>query len=68
MFELPDLAFKPRVFQSAVGNQHEPVGLKRFFDEIIGAMFDGSDGSLDVAVPGNHDHWKFGVLLFDSVQ
>ena len=35
--QLLDLALEPRGFQRAVGDQHQPVGLERLLDEVVGA-------------------------------
>jgi hypothetical protein len=51
-----DLAPHLLGFQRAGRNQHQPVGLERLFDEIIGAALDGRHGGFDVAVAGDHHH------------
>ena len=56
LLELLDLALEPRGLQRAVGDQHQPVGLERLLDEIVGAALDGGDRGFDVAVAGDHHH------------
>ena len=68
LLELLDLALEAGIFQGPVGDQHQPVGLERLFDEIVGAELDGGDGSLDIAVAGNHDHRKLGVFLLHGIK
>ena len=68
LLELLDLTFKPRGLQRALGHQHQPVGLERLLDEIIGAMLDGGDGGFDIAVAGNHHHRQIGMLLLDGIE
>ena len=45
-----------RRLYSAGDHQQQPVGLERFFDEIVGADLDGFDRGLDRAVTADHDH------------
>ena len=68
LLELLDLALEPRGFQRAVGDQHQPVGLERLLDEVVGAVLDGGDRGLDIAVAGDHHHRQFGMLLLDGVE
>ena len=68
LLELLDLAFEPRCFECALGHQHQPVGLERFFDEIIGAVFDGSDRGFDVAMAGDHHQRHLGMFLLDGIE
>ena len=68
LLELLDLALEPRGFQRAFGHQHQPVGLERLLDEIVGAVLDGGDRGFDVAVAGDHHHRQFGMLLLDGVE
>ena len=68
LLELLDLALEPRGFQRAVGDQHQPVGLERLFDEVVGAVLDGGDRGFDIAVAGNHHDRQFGMLLLDGVE
>jgi hypothetical protein len=68
LFELLDLALEPRRLERTVRHQHQPVSLEWFLDEIIGAMFDGGDRGLDIAVPRNHHHRQIVMLLFDGVE
>ena len=59
---------QPRGFERAVGDQHQPVGLERLLDEVVGAALDRRDRGLDVAVAGDHHHRHIGVLLLDGVE
>ena len=68
LLELLDLAFEPRCFECALGHQHQPVGLERFFDEIIGAVLDGSDRGFDVAMAGDHHQRHLGMFLLDGIE
>ena len=68
LLELLDLALEPRGLQRALGHQHQPVGLERLLDEVVGAALDGGDRGFDVAVAGDHHHRQFGVLLLDGVE
>ena len=68
LLELLDLALEPRGLQRAVGHQHQPVGLERLLDEIVGAVLDGGDRGFDIAVAGDHHHRQLGMLLLDGVE
>ena len=68
LLELLDLALEPRGLERALGDQHQPVGLERLLDEVVGAVLDGRDRGLDVAVAGDHHHRQFGMLLLDGVE
>ena len=62
------LALEPRVLQRPLGDQQQPVGLERLFDEVIGAAFDGGDRGFDIAVAGNHHDRQFGMLELERVE
>ena len=68
LLELLDLAFEPRCFQRTVGDQHQAVGLERFFDKVVSTVLDGGDRRFDIAVAGDHDDRQFGVFLLDGRQ
>jgi hypothetical protein len=68
LFELPHLALQPRGLKRAVGDQDQPVGLERLFDEIVSPLLDGGDRGFDVAVTGDHHHRHVGVVLLDDFQ
>ena len=68
LLELLDLALEPRGFERAFGHQHQPVGLERLLDEIVGAVLDGGDRGFDVAVAGDHHHRHFGMILLDGIE
>ena len=68
LLELLDLAFEPRVFQRPFGDQHQPVGLERLFDEIIGADFDRRDGGFNIAVAGDHDDGQAWMRRLHQLQ
>ena len=40
LLELLDLALEPRGLERAVRDQHQPVGLERLLDEVVGAALD----------------------------
>ena len=67
-FELLDLALEPRVLQRAVGDQHQPVGLERLLDEVVGAALDRRHGGLDVAVAGDHHDRQVRMLALDRIE
>ena len=58
-----DLALEARGLQRAVGDEHQPVGLERLLDEVVGAGLDRRDGGLDVAVARDHHHRQVRMLL-----
>ena len=66
--ELLDLALEPRGLERAVGDQHQPVGLERLLDEVVGAALDRRDRGLDVAVAGDHHDRQVRMLLLDRVE
>ena len=68
LLELLDLALEPRGLERALGDQHQPVGLERLLDEVVGAALDRRDRGLDVAVAGDHHDRQFGMLLLDRVE
>ena len=68
LLELLHLALEPRVLQRALGDQHQPVGLERLLDEVVGAALDGGDRGLDIAVAGDHHHRQFGMFLLERVE
>ena len=49
-------------------HQHQPVGLERLLDVVVGAALDGGDGGLDVAVTGDDHHRQVRVRLLDDVE
>ena len=63
-----DLALEARGLERAVGDEHEPVGLERLLDEVVGAGLDRRDGGLDVAVARDHHHRQVRMLLLDDVE
>ena len=68
LLECLDLALEPRRFQRALGNQHQPVGLERLLDEVVGALLDGGHGGFDVAVTRNHHDRQFGMLPLHRIE
>ncbi len=66
--ELVDLALQARGLQRALGDQHQPVGLERLLDEVVGAALDRRDRGLDVAVARDHHHRQLRVLLLDRCR
>src|SRR6185295_17911869 len=68
LLELLDLALEARGFERALGDQHQPVGLERLFDEVVGALLDGGDRGFDVAMAGNHHHRRFRMLRLHGVE
>ena len=66
--QILDLALEARGLERAVGDEHEPVGLERLLDEVVGAGLDGRDGGLDVAVARDHHHRQVRMLLLDDVE
>ena len=68
LLEFFDLALEPRGFQRAVGDQHQPVGLERLLDEVVGALLDRRDGGFDVAVAGDHHHRQIRMLGLDVAE
>ena len=68
LLELLDLALEPGVLQRAVRDQHQPVGLERLLDEVVGAALDRRDRGLDVAVAGDHHHRQIGMLALHAVE
>src|SRR5437016_4840331 len=46
----------------------EPVGLERFFDEVVGTFLYGSDSGFDRAMARNHDDRKIGLLALHGVE
>src|SRR6185437_12263457 len=68
LLQLLHLTLEPRGFERAVGNQHEPVGLERLLDEVVGALLDRRDGRLDVTVAGDHHDRQLGVLVLHGVE
>ncbi len=49
-------------------HQHQPVGLERLFDIVVGAELDGRNRGLDVAVAGNDYHRQVGMLVLDALE
>ena len=68
LLELADFALEARGLERAVGDQHQPVGLERLLDEVVGAVLDGGDGGFDIAVAGDHHDRNFGVFGFENVE
>ena len=68
LLERLDLALEPRGFQRALRHQHQPVGLERLLDEVVGALLDGGDRGLDVAVTRDHHHRQLRMLLLHAVE
>ena len=68
LLERLDLALEPRGFERALRHQHQPVGLERLLDEVVGALLDGGDRGLDVAVTGDHHHRQLRMLLLQRVE
>ena len=68
LLERPHLPLEPRVLQGALSHQHQPVGLERLFDEVVGALLDRRHRGLDVAVAGDHHHRQIRMLLLDRVE
>ncbi len=68
LLERLDLALEARGLERALGDEHEPVGLERLFDEVVGALLDRGDRGLDVAVAGDHHDRQFGMLLLERVE
>ncbi len=66
LLELLDLPLQPRGLEGAIGDKNEAVDLERFLDEVVGALLDGRDRGLDIAVAGNHDHRQIGMLRLDA--
>ena len=60
--QVAHLALQPRGFERPLGHQHQPVGLERLLDEVVGAGLDGRDCRLDVAVTRDHHHRQIGML------
>ena len=63
-----DLALEARGFERALGDEHQPVGLERLLDEVVGAGLDRRDGRLDVAVARDHHHRQVGMLRLDEIE
>ena len=68
LLELPHLAFEPRVLQRAFGDEQQPVGLERLFDEVVGAALDRRHRGLDIAVAGDHHDRQLGMVLLERVE
>ena len=68
LLEFLDLAFQPRGLQRPRRDQNQPVGLERFFDEVVGAALDGGDRRFDIAVAGDHHHRKVGMVALDLLE
>ena len=68
LLEFLHLALEPRVLQRPLGDQQQPVGLERLFDEVVGAALDRGDRGLDVAVAGDHHDRQFGMLLLERIE
>ena len=64
----PHLALEPRVLQRPLRDEHQPVGLERLLDEVVGAALDRRDRGLDVAVTGDHHDRQLGMILLDRVE
>ena len=56
-----DLAPQLRGFERAQRHEHQPVGLERLLDVVVGAALDRGDGGLDVAVAGDDDDRQIGM-------
>ncbi len=63
-----DLAAQLGGLQSALGDQHQPVGLERLLDVVVSAALDGGHRGLDVAVAGDHHHGQVGMGALDLVE
>ncbi len=59
---------QPLRFGGARNQMEQAVGLERLFYEIGRAFSDGRYGSVDIPVPGNHQHRNSGVAPLDLVQ
>ena len=68
LLERLDLALEAGGFERAVGDQHQPVGLERLLDEIVGPALDRGDRGLDIAVARDHHHRHLGILPLDGVE
>ena len=68
LLELTHLALEPRILQGAFGNEQQPVGLERLFDEIVGATLDRRHCGLDIAVARDHYHRQLGMVLLERVE
>jgi hypothetical protein len=53
--QLAVLAAEPRGFERAGGDEHEPVGLERLLDVVVGPALDGGDRGFDIAVSADDD-------------
>ena len=60
--QLAHLALQLGGLERAQRDEHQPVGLERLLDVVVGAALDGGDGGLDVAVAGDDDHRQVGVV------
>ena len=67
-FQLGILAPQQRRLDRPGDDEQQPVGFERLLDEVIGAALDRRDGSLDVAMAGDHHHRQLGVLLLHAVE
>ena len=68
LLELLHFAPQSQIFEGALGDQDEAVGLERLLDEVVGPLLDGGHRGFDVAVTGNHHDRKLGVLALDRRQ
>ena len=68
LLELFHLALEPRVLERALGDEQQPVGLERLFDEVVGTALDRRNRGLDVAVSGNHHDRQLGVFLLERIE
>jgi hypothetical protein len=66
--QLPVLALQLGCFERALGDQHEPVGLERLLDIVVGAALDRRDGGLDIAVARDDDDGEIRMGLADAVE
>ena len=64
----PVLALERRLFQGAVNDDQQAIGLEGFFDEVVGAALQRADGGFDVAVARDHDHRQVRIEILDQVE
>ena len=67
-FERRIFAAQTRGLHRAANYHHELIDIERLFNKVISALFDRSNGDLDVAVARNDDDGHFGMLTFDMFE
>ena len=66
--QVGNLLAQARSLQRSLCEEHQPIGLERLLDIIVGAALDGRDRRLDVAVTRDDDHREVRVLRLDDVE